>query len=322
MKFPFRSKQTASASAADNDRDKGVRVSTEDLLALQGQGRRLTNRTGRIQALQAGNYLSKFKGRGMEFDEVRLYHAGDDLRSIDWRVTARTGRAHTKLFREERERPVQLWVDYRAPMFFATRGSFKAVIAAKAAALLAWSAIARGDRLGGLVFSEQHHLELRPRQGKSAVLHFIRQLVDHPAWQENMPGSQPAPLQWDLAKLRHATRPGSSIYLLSDFRNLAPDAQRNIAHLARHNEMTLIFIYDPLEAELPPAGQYRLASGDRELLLDTASQKVQQGHNENFHRRHQQLVDFCRQHRMTLITCATTDDPATQLQAGLQQVRT
>lgn len=321
MKFPFRTTQTTSPATTDNDR-KGVRIRTEELLALQEQGRRLTNRSGRIRALQAGNYLSKFKGRGMEFDEVRPYHAGDDLRSIDWRVTARTGRAHTKLFREERERPVQLWVDYRAPMFFATRGAFKAVIAAKAAALLAWSAVARGDRLGGLVFSEQRHLELRPRQGKSSVLHFIKQLVEHPAWQENMPGSQPQPLQWDLAKLRHATRPGSSIFLLSDFRNLAPDAQKNIAHLARHNEMTLVFIYDPLEAELPPAGQYRLASGDRELLLDTASQGIRQGHNDNFRQRQQQLLDFCRQHRMTLIPCSTTDDPVAQLQAGLRQVRT
>ena len=321
MRFPFRSKQTASPPATENHRPKEVRVGTEELLALQQQGRLLTHRAVRIKALQAGNYLSKFKGRGMEFDEVRPYHAGDDLRSIDWRVTARTGRAHTKLFREERERPVQLWVDFRAPMFFATRGSFKAVIAAKAATLLAWSAVARGDRLGGLVFSEQRHLELRPLQGKPAVLHFIKQLVGHPAWQENMPGSQPAPLQWDLAKLRHASRPGSSIYLISDFRNLAPDAQKNIAHLARHNEMTLIFIYDPLEAELPPAGQYRLASGDRELLLDTAGRKIQQRYNDNFHQRQQQLIEFCRQHRMTLIPCATTDDPSTQLQAGLRQVR-
>ncbi len=321
MKLPFCSRHTATSATADGAPGKGVRVTTEELLALQDSGRHLTNQIGRIQSLQSGNYLSKFKGRGMEFDEVRPYHAGDDLRSIDWRVTARTGRAHTKLFREERERPVQLWVDYRAPMFFATRGSFKAVIAAKAAALLAWSAVARGDRLGGLVFSEQHHQELRPRQGKSAVLHFIKQLVEHPAWQENMPGSQPEPLPWDLAKLRHATRPGSSIYLLSDFRNLAPSAQKNIAHLARHNEMTLIFIYDPLEAALPPAGQYRLASGDRELLLDTANKGMHQVYNDNFHQRQQQLLDFCRQHRMTLIPCATTDDPATQLQAGLRQVR-
>ena len=316
MKFPFRSSpNNVSAPLRDNDL-RGVRVSTDELLALKRYAKQVHKQSGPIRAQQAGNYLSKFKGRGMEFDEVRPYHAGDDLRSIDWRVTARTGRAHTKLFCEERERPVLVWVDYRAPMFFATRGAFKSVIAARIAALLAWGAIAKGDRLGGLVFSEDCHREMRPLQGKSAVIHFIRQLVEHPAWEQPV---NKTPIQWDLAKLRHGTRPGSSIFLISDFRNLAPEAQKNIGHLAKHNEMTLVFIHDPLEAELPPAGQYKISSGHQDLLLDTTNKKTLQTYRNNFQQRHKMLVNFCRQHRMTLIPCSTNDDLVNQLGGGLRQ---
>ena len=120
--------------------DAVVRPSLEELIALSrpAGGLRLARPTAR--ALQSGQYFSRFKGRGMEFDETRLYTPGDDVRHLDWRVTARTGKAHTKLFREERERPVFLSVDYRASMFFATRGMYKSALAARLAALIAWSA--------------------------------------------------------------------------------------------------------------------------------------------------------------------------------------
>lgn len=126
-----------------------------------------------IRAQQSGGYLSRTKGRGMEFDEVRPYQPGDDIRSIDWRVTARTDKTHTKLFREERERPVFISVDYRASMQFATRGVFKAVQAAKLAALLAWVAQRQGDRIGGQIFTDNSCRELKPQSGKQAVLHFL-----------------------------------------------------------------------------------------------------------------------------------------------------
>jgi uncharacterized protein (DUF58 family) len=295
-----------------------TRASTRDLLSLSRFAAQLSSKTGSIRAQQAGNYLSGFKGRGMEFAEVRPYFPGDDLRSIDWRVTARTGRTHTKLFREERERPVLLWVDYRAPMFFATRGAFKAVVAARAAALLAWRAIAQGDRLGGLIFSDDRHLEVRPLQGKGAVLHFIRNLVEHPAWEQPPAVEQPyRPLLWDFAKLRHGTRPGSRIFLISDFRHLAPAAEKNIGQLAKHNDLALVFIHDPLEEQLPPAGRYKIAQGNRELLLNTSDLIARQQYHDNFLHRRDGLAKLCRQHRMTLLPCSTRDDLVQKLKDGL-----
>ena len=131
-----------------------VRVELADLLRLRAAGEAIRLTAPRIRAVARRRPSSPYKGRGVEFDESRLYQPGDDLRTIDWRVTARTGKPHTKVFREERNRPVFVWLDLRRPMLFATRGAYKAVRAAEMAALIAWSAVANGDRLGGLVFSE------------------------------------------------------------------------------------------------------------------------------------------------------------------------
>ncbi|MCY3731458.1 MAG: DUF58 domain-containing protein, partial [Rhodospirillaceae bacterium] len=142
-----------------------ARIELAELIGLKRAGESLRVGALRVRALDSGGHLSRFKGRGVEFDESRPYEPGDDLRHMDWRVTARTGKPHTKVFREERDRPVILWLDLRRPMLFATRGAYKAVRAAQTAALVAWSAVANGDRLGGLVFSEREHVELRPRLG-------------------------------------------------------------------------------------------------------------------------------------------------------------
>jgi uncharacterized protein (DUF58 family) len=152
-------RRASSVDATPVDGDNLVCVSPATLIALRGAGEGLSLKASRIAARQSGNYLSRFKGRGMEFDEARQYQPGDDVRTLDWRVTARTGKPHTKLFREERERAVLAWVDMRPTMFFATRGAFKSVIAARAAALIAWSTNQQGDRLGSLVFNADNHHE-------------------------------------------------------------------------------------------------------------------------------------------------------------------
>ena len=131
-----------------------VSVSQAGLIRLSAPARAIALDALRVNSLQTGAYVSHFRGRGMEFDESRPYQPGDDPRSIDWRVTARSTTAYTKLFREERERPVLVMVDLRANMHFATRGCFKSVNASRAGALLAWSAHHRGDRLGGLIFGD------------------------------------------------------------------------------------------------------------------------------------------------------------------------
>jgi uncharacterized protein (DUF58 family) len=308
------------APAADGG-DGVVRVSVASLLALHHGSASLAMQPRWVRALTSGSYMSPFKGRGMEFDEVRPYMQGDDVRSIDWRVTARSGKPHTKLFREERERAVLLWIDLRAAMFFATRGAFKAVRAAQAAALLGWSALHHGDRLGALIFDEQHHDELRPKRGQPPFMHVLRRLAAHPAWRraERRSDEQAATaaLQQSLLRLRRVAQPGSLIFLLSDFAAFDTPAAAQLAQLTRHNDVVLISVHDPLEAELPPAGRYRVSDGRRILSVESGDPQRRERYRRHFAARQAQLQDFCRAHGVTLLSLSTADEPLAVLQRGL-----
>lgn len=250
--------------------------------------------------------MSRYKGKGMEFEEHRLYQPGDDIRSIDWRVTARTGIPHTKIFREERERPVLFCVDYRRPMFFATRGVFKSVLAAKAAAFLAWSSNHHGDRVGGLVFSEFEHQELRPQRGKAGVLKLIHALVE--ADTTRRAAVAPVAMDIPMARLRRVVLPGSLVCIVSDFRGLNERAESHLLQIARHNSVWLLFVYDAIETALPPPGAYRVSDGAKTALIHTRSADFRQTYKARFKQRRNHLESFCRRHGMSLIPLSTDSD--------------
>ena len=287
-----------------------IRPSITDLVARRIQARHLGSRAGRVRAQLMGQHRSRLRGRGMDFREVRDYQPGDDIRCIDWRVTARTGRAHTKLFNEERERPVILLIDQRPAMHFATRGVFKAVLAARAATLLGWRASAHGDRVGALVFHQRHHRELRPTGGERGVLRLINALTRPP------PGEQPVQAQ-DLAsqagRLARIARPGSLVFAFSDFDGWNDHVARLLAPLARHSELVLGLVYDPLEAR-PPAGPYPLSDGERLAWLEPQrAERIQQ----QFRQHRQILGTFCHQHGAHLLELATDHDPVHALRMQL-----
>ena len=303
------------SGAVPESLDESVYVNVAQLVGLNRAASLLSLSSSRVLARQSGDYHSPFKGRGMEFDESRLYQAGDDVRSINWKITARTGKPHTKLFREERERPMFVWVDLRAPMFFATRGRYKSVIAARLAGLVAWSALHHGDRVGGVIFSEQSHHELKPSRGKSSVLRLINHIAGHAAWrstnhavQDERSGAKA------LIRLRRVVRPGSLIFLLSDFRNLDDTALVQISRMSRHNEVVLIFIYDRLESMLPAPGRYRVSNGASEILLDTHDRNLSQSYRQRFIEHQNRLNKLAQANGIRLMGCSTEDDPVTVLQ--------
>jgi uncharacterized protein (DUF58 family) len=269
---------------------------------------------GRVRAFQGGNYLSRFKGRGMEFDETRLYQPGDDLRTIDWKVTARTGKPHTKIFREERERPVFVSVDDRPAMHFATRGVFKSVQAAKLAALLAWAAEQHGDRIGGQIFSDRDCRELKPQNGRRAVLHFLHALTDRSV--QGQPGEYRFELA--LARLAQHARPGSRVYLISDFRGLDEVAERHLARIAEHCDVILLFVFDALEQSLPAVGRYRFTDGERDVVMDSADAQRLAEYRQRFAERLQRLQTLARREKLQLALCGTADDPVQRLKQLMQ----
>lgn len=212
-----------------------------------------------IQSKLAGTYLARTKGRGMEFDEVRHYQNGDDVRTIDWRVTARTGKVHTKLFREEKERPVFILTDLGDSMRFGSTLLFKSVQASHLAALIAWHVKQRGDKLGGLVFSQQQHIELKPQSRSHGVLRYFNALMHIHRPQQGQRGLD---INVALSQIRRLVRPGSLVYVLSDFNDFNEDGLRHIRAIRQHNEVTCCAISDPLECNLPDSGRGRAAVSD------------------------------------------------------------
>lgn len=297
-----------------------VSVSQAGLIRLNGPARAIALDVLRIKSLQTGAYVSHFRGRGMEFDESRPYQPGDDPRSIDWRVTARSTTAYTKLFREERERPVLVVVDLRANMHFATRGCFKSVNASRAAALLSWSAHHRGDRLGGLVFGDTVHRELKPRLGRQAALRFVHEIAEHPDWHTHTRDAGDdgeAQLTKAMAALRRVARPGSLVVILSDFSGMSRSAQSYLSSVARHNEVLAVQISDPFESHLPPPGRYRLVAEEEELAIDTYAGAARRDYEQAFAERNEVFAAFCLRYGIHVMPMSTQDDPVTALQTAL-----
>jgi uncharacterized protein (DUF58 family) len=243
----------------------------------------------RARGAIAGTHHSRARGRGLEFEEVRAYQAGDDIRAIDWRVTARSGRPFTKLFREERERPLLLLVDQRAPMFFGSRTCFKSVTAAWLGAAIAWAGLHGGDRIGGIVPGVDATRELRPRHTRSGITAWLRALheanralgLHAPA--NTREGDAETAFGRALADLRRSARPGSAIVLISDFDGAHSEfAREQLYRLAQHNTLSAIQVYDPLEAELPPPARYTITDGTRRLALDSGDATLRAQHRRHF----------------------------------------
>lgn len=302
-----------------NKKSEGITwISAQSLIQLRLQASQIPLDSGKIHAKQGGAYLSSFKGRGMEFDESRIYQAGDDIRNMDWRVTARTGTAHTKVFREERERPVLLWLDLNPSMMFATRNKFKAVLASEIASLIAWSAATNNDRIGGLIFSATEHVEIKPRRGKTAVLDFIGRCTKHHGWQPGKPGSETkTDKSTAISRLRSVTHPGSLIFMISDFHDLNEKAFAHIANISRNNDIIMIKVTDPIEISLPKSGSYKLTDGLKQLQIQTSSKKIRDKYHQRYLNQQQLLEKFCRVHRIHLINISTDDNVINKLKNGL-----
>jgi len=323
--WPFRNPSKKSISVTtplESNPFRGVRVCLNDLVQARHhisglEGRRRT----RSHALLAGGERSPFKGRGIDFEESRRYQPGDDVRLMDWRVTARTNEPYLKVFREERERPVFMVVDDRQAMHFGTKVAFKSVAAAQASALLGWASHARGDRVGGIVFAESDHVEIRPKGGRRGILQLLNVLASRPT---ESPVKNPEPsdsalsFQLALNRVLKAARPGSLIFLLSDFRNWDQASKTAVLRLGAHHEVVAVFIYDQVEQSAPPPGSYPITDGQSHGVLRTHVSQVVQAYSQAFNTRHEEVRRLCRSRGIGFVPLATHDDIPAQLTKGFQ----
>lgn len=242
----------------------------EELLALRGLAEGLTVGARRsARALSSGAHYSAHRGRGLEFQEVRPYVPGDDPRSIDWRVTARRGRPHTKLYREERERPVWLIVDLNPALYFGTRRQLKSAVVVRAAALLAWVAVLSGDRVGAVIHDGSQLRVLAPRPRDGGALPLLAALID---MQPRAPGT-PAPGSLEAAVRAAAplVRPGSLVLAISDFAGLSAEVDAAWAVIGAHSAWRLYWVCDPLEERALPNGRFRAGVPASVRIFDGAA---------------------------------------------------
>lgn len=291
------------------DYPKTISLTFTDLVSLSKSAKDLISNKRNACSVNSGSHNSRLLGRGMEFAETRHYQAGDDIRTIDWRVTARTGTAHTKLFTAEKERQVLICVDMRSPMFFASQGAFKSVQAASLASLLAWNGVHEGDRIGGILFDNKETVQYRPARGKQGALPFLQALSEYASFTPTKMSQQPVPdLEGPITRLRQLVRPGSSVFIISDFRNPYPKMAEHLYHIASHSHLTLCFIYDPLEECLPENQNLPVSAGQNRFTLNTHSKKYLEAYKKKFDER-KKLLDELKQHRhVQLITCSTQDN--------------
>jgi uncharacterized protein (DUF58 family) len=268
-----------------------TRVALDELIALStlAHGASLA-RSRRSTAVRSGGNASRWRGRGVDFRESRIYQAGDEIRHMDWRVTARSGKPHTKLFEEEREQGLLLAMDLNPGMRFGTRVRFKSVQAARAAALLAWMATAAGDRVGAIGFGGGINGEVKPAGGRRGTLHVLRALRD---WDAAADGATQTPLSRVLARARRLLLPGMRLVLLSDGFSTDAEAALLLPQIAGRHEISLVLLRDALELAAPPPGRYAIHLGATRRILDFSDAAVRGAWAERFAASRERLLGLC-----------------------------
>lgn len=291
-----------------------VHVTLDDLLESRQHCQRLPLFKGSTRASrQLGQQFSRLRGRGVDFDQVRSYQPGDDIRSIDWRVTARTLKVHTKVFTEERERPVFIICEQSDRMHFGSQTCFKSVLAAQACSLIAWTALAHNDRVGGVVFGSTCH-EVRPQRNRRAILRLFSLLLEaNQQLQPAQTSAPPEPLNLALRHSREVVKPGSILYLLCDHSAIEHLNPSLLMTLAAHNDLVLLPVYDQLEAALPAVPYLEFMQADQRLTLASHDALVREAFASQFIAQQQAWERLSRRLRCSLFSLHTGASAVDQL---------
>ena len=288
---------------------KGAYVSLNDLLTLR---HRLSRNSGETSTQKTGNQsgikLSRYNGRGIEFSEVRAYQTGDDIKSIDWRVTARKNKPHTKIFQEEREHPTIVAVDQTQSMFFGSVARLKSVAAAEVAARIAWQTLYFGDRVGGFVKSNTDCQLYKPRRSQKAVARLLNSIsLSNQALNRNSKNIGDSFLE-DLINLNRLSRNRYRIYLISDFGGELSDWQELISRISRSNLVSCVHITDPLDSKLPHRGHYSVTDGTNRVQFFTGNKRTLQDYQSRFDQRCSRIAAICAQEAVRYKKIETSEE--------------
>ncbi|NVP56111.1 DUF58 domain-containing protein [Mycoplana rhizolycopersici] len=302
---------------------EGVYVTVDDLAALEPIACDLTFlRKAPVRRLLAGRHESRMRGRGLSFEELRNYMPGDDIRTIDWRVTARTGQPFVRVYDEEKDRPALIVVDQRVNMFFGSRRSMKSVAAAQVAALCAWRVMALGDRVGGLVFNDGEQEAVRPHRSREAVIRFSDAIsVKNRALSATSDATR-APGQLDavLSKVAAVARHDHLVIVVSDFDGHGPATRDLLLKMSVANDVIAILIYDPFLLELPRQGDMVISGGALQAELQFGRSNVRDAVDSFARNRGRDLLSWQKEMGLPMLPVSAAEEVAPQLRTLLGQL--
>ena len=254
----------------------GVYADLDDLIRIQFKARDFSFKPQQpVSSILSGRYASRLRGRGLNFEEIRRYLPGDDTRTIDWKITARTRSPHVRVYTEEKDRGVLLLVDQRQNMFFGSRDRLKSVTAAELAALAAWRALAVGDRIGAIVFNDTEVKEFGPHRSRESVMQILGEVVrrNHALSAASTVEENPGQLNLVIEKARVLAPHDTLMILISDGLGANEQTERLTAGLVAHNDLLVMLVHDPLRVD-PTGPRVTVSDGDRQVELDLSKPSV------------------------------------------------
>ncbi|MEP4484794.1 MAG: DUF58 domain-containing protein [Halioglobus sp.] len=307
-----------SSAPAEAEQDDRIAVSLTHLRALEfsAHGFSFLPRQP-VNSILSGRHASRLRGRGLNFEELRHYRPGDDIRTMDWKVTNRTGKPHVRVYTEERERQIYLLVDQRVSMFFGSQRAMKSAVAAEVAALAAWRIVGVGDRVGALIFDDQSSYHFTPRRSRDAVIQILNRLETSNA--ALTPGRHASAEQLNIAfeaLLREIGHDALVIYIGDGF-GWNEQSDEMLKHLSLHNDIIAINVFDPAELELPALDELVVSDGEMQIVVSGTHQELQARFEESYLNHVKHMREALQRFGLPLIEVDTVDDPVQQLLRAL-----
>lgn len=297
------------------DKPSGVYTNLDDLIRIQFKARNFSFLPKQpVTSILAGRYASRLRGRGLNFEEIRRYLPGDDIRTMDWKVTARTRSPHVRVYTEEKDRAVVLVVDQRINMFFGTRDKLKSVTAAELAALGAWRAIDVGDRIGAVVFNDTELVDIRPQRSQKNVMSILGTVVqmNHELHADSRVEPNAGMLNRALEKALQLVPHDALVVMISDFFGVDEQTERLTARMAEHNDVLALLVHDPIRLR-PAEQQVTVSDGSLQVEIDFADKRVREKVAENYREEQLHIKHFLNKLAAPMLMVSNQGDVVDQV---------
>jgi uncharacterized protein (DUF58 family) len=297
------------------DKPPGVYSNLDDLIRIQFKARNFSFLPQQpVASVLSGRYASRLRGRGLNFEEIRRYLPGDDIRTMDWKVTARTRSPHVRVYTEEKDRAILLVVDQRINMFFGTRDKLKSVTAAELAALGAWRAVAVGDRIGAVIFNDAELFDIQPQRSQKTVMSILGNVVqmNHALRADTQVEPNAGMLNRALEKALQLVPHDGLIVMISDFFGVDEQTERLAARMAEHNDVLALLVHDPIRLQ-PAEKRVTVSDGSLQMEIDFADKHVREKLAENYREEQEHITRFLNRLAAPLLMVSNKGDVVDQV---------